>query len=119
MVADVTPQNVTKLVGPGPMRGAAQACLATRRRGSRFRGIDAITGELKWQVPLGKFGTVPGAVNLGGPLTTSTGLTFIGATFDGYFRAFVGSEVTGERPVHTHDLHLPGPAVCRDCGGRA
>ena len=58
-------------------------------------GIDANTGQLKWQVPLGKWGTNPGTVNLGGPLTTPTGLTFIGATFDGYFRAF--STATGQQ----------------------
>ncbi len=57
-------------------------------------GIDANTGQLKWQVPLGKFGDFPGAVNLGGPLVTASGLTFIGAALDGYFRAF--RTATGE-----------------------
>jgi quinoprotein glucose dehydrogenase len=50
--------------------------------------IDTSTGEQKWQVPLGEFGGFPGSPNLGGPISTTTGLTFIGATFDGYFRAF-------------------------------
>jgi quinoprotein glucose dehydrogenase len=57
-------------------------------------GIDANTGQVKWQVPLGRFGKEPGMVNLGGLITTSTGLTFIGATLDGYFRAF--RTATGE-----------------------
>lgn len=45
-------------------------------------GIDTTTGDIKWQVPLGS------SVNLGGPITTASGLTFIGAAVDGYFRAF-------------------------------
>ena len=32
--------------------------------------------------------TATGAPNLGGPVTTGTGLVFIGATLDPYFRAF-------------------------------
>jgi quinoprotein glucose dehydrogenase len=43
--------------------------------------VDVDTGELRWQIDLG-------AINLGGPITTVTGLTFIGATVDGLFRAF-------------------------------
>jgi len=55
--------------------------------------VDANTGQVKWQVPLGKFGEVPGTINLGGPLALPSGVTFIGATLDGYFRAF--SSATG------------------------
>jgi len=53
--------------------------------------VDTTTGEIKWKVPLG---TSPGSVkgtgfpNLGGLITTASGLTFIGATLDGLFRAF-------------------------------
>jgi quinoprotein glucose dehydrogenase len=52
--------------------------------------IDTNTGEHRWQVPLGEFGGIPGSgsPNLGGPISTAGGLTFIGATFDGFFRAF-------------------------------
>jgi quinoprotein glucose dehydrogenase len=57
--------------------------------------VDLDTGELRWQHP---FGAAPigmglhapaswGAPNLGGPLTTASGLVFIGATSDGMFRA--------------------------------
>lgn len=56
--------------------------------------INTDTGELKWQVPLGEFGNIKGSPNLGGPISTAAGLTFIGATFDGYFRAF--NSKTGE-----------------------
>ncbi len=51
--------------------------------------VDTNTGALRWQVPLGEMaGPGSGAINLGGPITTASGLTFIGATLDGFFRAF-------------------------------
>ncbi|HEU4427363.1 MAG TPA: PQQ-binding-like beta-propeller repeat protein, partial [Myxococcota bacterium] len=64
--------------------------------------VDTATGEKKWEVTLGttrdrapwpiwrKLGTP----NLGGPITTASGLVFIGATTDFYLRAF--STETGE-----------------------
>jgi quinoprotein glucose dehydrogenase len=53
-------------------------------------------GSLAWEVPLGmmadpaKYPDAPkwGSVNLGGPLTTAGGVTFIAASMDGTFRAF-------------------------------
>jgi quinoprotein glucose dehydrogenase len=68
-------------------------------------GIDLATGELRWEVPLGTardlapwpiwalLGTI-GVPNLGGPITTAAGLTFIAATTDNYLRAF--DTATGE-----------------------
>lgn len=59
--------------------------------------IHADTGEIAWRVPLGDLGkksetgapSAPtGSPNLGGPAATGTGLIFIGATLDGWFRAF-------------------------------
>ena len=58
--------------------------------------VHADSGRVAWRVPLGDLrdqGMGPadaptGSPNLGGPLTTQTGLVFIGATVDGYFRAF-------------------------------
>jgi quinoprotein glucose dehydrogenase len=57
------------------------------------------TRQILWTVPLGtsegldKIGIrappdIPGAINLGGPITTAGGLVFIGATLDRYFRAY-------------------------------
>jgi quinoprotein glucose dehydrogenase len=60
--------------------------------------IDLTTGDIRWEVPFGK---VPeehprradvgdqtiGVPNGGGPLVTASGLIFIGASMDGYFRA--------------------------------
>jgi quinoprotein glucose dehydrogenase len=58
--------------------------------------IDLSDGSLAWEVPLGLIADpaeVPmavewGAPSLGGPTTTGGGLVFIGATYDGFFRAF-------------------------------
>jgi quinoprotein glucose dehydrogenase len=56
--------------------------------------VNAATGEIAWQVPLGITEQLPvakqrtGRVNLGGPITTASGLLFIGATNDRRFRAF-------------------------------
>jgi quinoprotein glucose dehydrogenase len=57
------------------------------------------TRQILWSVPLGtsegldKIGIqappdIPGAINLGGPITTAGGLVFIGAALDRYFRAY-------------------------------
>ncbi|WP_144096528.1 membrane-bound PQQ-dependent dehydrogenase, glucose/quinate/shikimate family [Croceicoccus sediminis] len=57
--------------------------------------VDLKTGKLAWQRTIGTSEDVaplgiriPGAFNLGGSVTTKTGLTFIGATIDDYLRAF-------------------------------
>jgi quinoprotein glucose dehydrogenase len=58
------------------------------------------TRQILWSVPLGtsegldRIGIrgippdIPGAINLGGPISTASGLVFIGAALDRYFRAF-------------------------------
>jgi quinoprotein glucose dehydrogenase len=61
-------------------------------------GIDVETGEIRWERPLGTTRDMApfpiwlflpdGVPNLGGPVTTASGLTFIGATTDHYLRAF-------------------------------
>lgn len=61
-----------------------------------LQAVDLATGEVKWTVPLGtvrELAPLPlpfrwGTPNLGGPLTTASGVTFIGATADSTFRAF-------------------------------
>src|SRR5262245_13823552 len=58
--------------------------------------IDTSTGKIVWEVPLGmlpwlegnKDAAKWGSINLGGPITTASGLVFIGATLDPYLRAF-------------------------------
>ena len=61
-----------------------------------LRAIDLKTGSTAWQQPFGTTANrlplhieLPlGLPSVGGPLTTKTGLTFIGAADDGYFRAY-------------------------------
>jgi quinoprotein glucose dehydrogenase len=60
----------------------------------RLTAVDVRTGDFAWQVPFGVMDGVPpgsktGAPNSGGgPISTSGGLVFIGATRDRLFRAF-------------------------------
>jgi quinoprotein glucose dehydrogenase len=60
----------------------------------RLSAVDMTTGRLKWQVPLGVTDELPegkrqtGRPNIGGSITTATGLTFVGASDDSRFRAF-------------------------------
>lgn len=58
--------------------------------------IDLHTGDIAWRVPFGTvrdIAPVPiplnyGVPNLGGPVTTASGLIFIGAAMDNYLRAY-------------------------------
>jgi len=69
--------------------------------------VDAGTGKIRWQVPLGtirELAPVPlpihwGTPTLGGPLTTAGCVTFIGATMDSTFHAF--DTETGRELWHT------------------
>jgi quinoprotein glucose dehydrogenase len=53
-------------------------------------GVDLAAGRKIWEVPLGTQipGAATGSPNLGGPIVTSGGLVFIGATVEKAFRAF-------------------------------
>jgi quinoprotein glucose dehydrogenase len=60
-----------------------------------LNAIDLNAGEILWQVPLGEYAElverglpITGTQNYGGPVVTSGGLLFIGASLDEYFRAF-------------------------------
>jgi len=60
----------------------------------RLTAINVNTGDIAWQIPFGTMDGVPagmktGAPNLGGgPTSTASGLIFIGAARDSFFRAF-------------------------------
>ncbi len=59
-------------------------------------GVDAATGRIRWQAPLGTIrdlSPIPvpwkaGTPNIGGAITTAGGVTFIAAALDYYLRAF-------------------------------
>lgn len=80
-----------------------------------LNAIDLNKGELLWQVPLGGFEELAergipnsGTENYGGPVVTAGGLIFIGASVDGYFRAF--DKTTGEE-VWKYKLPAAGMAT--------
>jgi quinoprotein glucose dehydrogenase len=68
--------------------------------------VSLSTGAILWKVPLGAL-PVPseaapsGSPNLGGPIVTASGLTFIGATLDRAIRAF---DIETGRELWRHDL---------------
>jgi quinoprotein glucose dehydrogenase len=78
--------------------------------------VDLRNGDVRWQVPLGTsrdmapfpFWFIKGAPNIGGPVVTRTGVTFIAATTDHYVRAFdtnSGEELwKGRLPTSAHGL---------------
>jgi glucose dehydrogenase len=61
---------------------------------ARMVAVNANTGEIAWQTPLGTTPTLPegkrntGASASGGPMVTAGGLVFMGAATDARFRAF-------------------------------
>ena len=84
--------------------------------------VEASTGRIRWQVPLGtmrELAPLPlpihwGTPTLGGPLTTASGITFIGATMDSTFRAF--DTETGRELWH---IGLPASAIATPMTYRA
>jgi quinoprotein glucose dehydrogenase len=80
----------------------------------QLTAVNLRTGAIAWQVPLGSLrhfggdhGDMPdGAVSLGGPIVTASGLVLIAGAVDGYLRAFdsgSGKELwAGELPASGH-----------------
>ncbi len=67
-----------------------------------LHAVDLASGDIRWSVPFGTIRDIAGLPitlelgipNLGGPLATASGLVFLGAAMDNYFRAFEAA--TGE-----------------------
>jgi len=65
---------------------------------SELVAVSASTGDIVWRVPLGEYPDLVAkgikgmgtALNEGGPISTASGLVFIGSTGDAAFRAFDG-----------------------------
>ena len=79
----------------------------------RLTAVDAATGALAWQVPVGvTAGLPPDRMNTGRPgrasaISTAGGVLFIGATDDGRFRAL---DSTTGRELWVDELPAPGNA---------
>jgi quinoprotein glucose dehydrogenase len=76
--------------------------------------VDARTGDIAWRVPLGITEELPeakqrtGRLNMGGPITTASGLVFIGASNDRRFRAF---DARSGRELWSAKLEMSAHAV--------
>ena len=83
--------------------------------------VNARTGDIAWRVPLGITEELPqnrqrtGRLNMGGPITTASGLLFIGASNDLRFRAF--DSRTGKE-LWVTKLAMSAHAVPITYGGR-
>jgi len=92
--------------GGNELRGSERAWPCQKPPWGQLAAVNAATGEIAWQVPLGITEQLPeakqrtGRLNIGGPITTAGGLVFIGATNDRRFRAFssrTGAELWSAR----------------------
>jgi glucose dehydrogenase len=78
----------------GNIMGGEHGWLCNRPPWGNLVAVNARTGAIAWKVPLGITEELPearqktGRLNLGGPIVTSGGLVFIGASNDKRFRAF-------------------------------
>lgn len=76
--------------------------------------VNVRTGDIAWRVPLGITEQLPegkqrtGRLNMGGPITTASGLVFIGAGNDRWFCAF--DSRTGKE-LWVTQLEMSGHAV--------
>ena len=90
------PTNYSKTPGPfSRFWNNANMWSCTEPPWGELVAINANTGDVAWRVPLGEFeeltakGVKPtGTPNSGAAITTAGNLVFIGASIDGYFRAF-------------------------------
>jgi quinoprotein glucose dehydrogenase len=66
-------------------------------------GVDAVSGEIRWRVPLGEF------VNLGGVAIGRSGIAYVGADFTPFLRAFRATDgkLLGQWPLPTSARAVP------------
>ncbi len=97
-VGSLVPSDGPLAMGRGPLSARFQLegtrLLCQKPPWGRLIAVNGDSGKIIWQVPLGVTDTLPadkqltGRPNIGGAITTASGLTFIGATDDARFRAF-------------------------------
>lgn len=84
--------------------------------------VNVNTGEIAWRVNLGETTSLPegkretGRPNLGGTITTASGLVFVGATDDSRFRAF---DARTGKLLWTAELPAPNHSVPVTYAGRS
>jgi quinoprotein glucose dehydrogenase len=81
--------------GGGNIQGAGEKAWPCQKPPwGNLLAVNVKTGDIAWRVPLGITEQLPaarqrtGRLNMGGPITTASGLVFIGASNDRRFRAF-------------------------------
>ena len=80
--------------GGNALSGGESAWPCNKPPWGNLVAVDATTGDIVWNVPLGITEDLPqgkqrtGRLGMGGPMVTAGGLVFIGATNDRRFRAF-------------------------------
>ena len=86
---ETTPES-----GGSALSGGESAWPCTKPPWGSLVAVNAATGDIAWNVPLGITEELPedrqrtGRLGMGGPMVTAGGLVFIGATNDRRFRAF-------------------------------
>jgi quinoprotein glucose dehydrogenase len=102
--------------GGNELSGGERAWPCQKPPWGRLLAVNAVTGDVVWQTPLGITEQLPeskqrtGRPNIGGPIATAGGLVLIGATNDRRFRAFdsrTGEELWSTRlPLSAHAVPI-------------
>jgi len=129
------PYDRASVDGPGPYHGFSATARDAQGKAignwpcqkppwARLIAVNANTGDIAWQVPLGLVEGLPaGKQNAGssgsaGPSVTGGGLVFVGATSDNRFRAF--DSMTGKELWVTKLAHIANaqPAIYQGKNGK-